>query len=71
MSANVIEFRHRPAKRHSPVLAIARALNLHVVAWRRRARARRDLLAADARMLADLGISHAEAQFRAVEGLRD
>jgi uncharacterized protein YjiS (DUF1127 family) len=37
-----------------------------LAAWRARARARDGLIHADARMLADLGISRAEANFRAL-----
>ncbi len=36
--------------------------------WRRDVRARRELLAADPRLLADIGISRAEANFRALNG---
>ncbi|HUC18088.1 MAG TPA: DUF1127 domain-containing protein [Acetobacteraceae bacterium] len=39
--------------------------------WRRDVRARRELLAADPRMLADIGISRAEADFRALSGPLD
>ncbi len=42
-----------------------------LAAWRARARARNALLRADARMLADLGISRAEANFRALSDRLD
>jgi uncharacterized protein YjiS (DUF1127 family) len=47
------------------------AVRQGLIARRRREAARRELLAADPRMLADLGISRAQAHFRALNGPLD
>jgi len=67
MSATLIPFPHRSSEQGVLVRASVGALFSRLVTWRRRVRARRDLLSADPRMLADLGISRAEAAFRALE----
>lgn len=74
MSAVLFEALHpspRPAHRPSRKLRswLSRRLSAagqFLAAWRARARARDGLIHADARMLADLGISRAEAHFRAL-----
>ena len=72
MSAALFEALH-PSRRHRPARALRSWLNRRLfaagqflAAWRARARAREGLIHADARMLADLGISRAEAHFRAL-----
>lgn len=70
------QIRPRPAQRRfsrlRAFLAVAlKAVIAGFIAWRRQAAARRELLAADPRMLADLGISRAEASFRALSGKLD
>lgn len=67
MSATLIEYPHRSRAQYSLVRASVGALLARLAAWRRRARARQELISADPRMLADLGISRAEAEFRALE----
>ncbi len=71
MSAVLFEL-FQPARPHRSWLRTRLAeVRQSLAAWRRRAAARRELLAADPRMLADLGISRAEADFRAVSGRFD
>jgi len=63
---------YRPARtRLSWYRVVLAAARQSFIAWRRRAAARRELLAAEPRMLADLGISRAEANFRAMNGPLD
>lgn len=54
------------ARRHNAVQALSDAGN-HIVAtvweWRRRARERGELAALDDRMLADIGLTRADAEF--------
>ncbi|HTU52947.1 MAG TPA: DUF1127 domain-containing protein [Acetobacteraceae bacterium] len=81
MSAALFEALHPsrwPSRRHRPARPLRSWLNRHfsaavqtLAAWRARARARNALLRADARMLADLGISRAEAHFRALNDRLD
>jgi uncharacterized protein YjiS (DUF1127 family) len=71
MSVAIFEaFRPARARSHWFRRGLAKT-HQRIIAWRRRARARRELLAADPRMLADLGISRAEADFRALSGRLD
>lgn len=71
MSATVLETRAAPCQQGATPRTWLAATLAPVAAWRRRARARRQLLAADPRMLADLGISRAQAMFTALEGRLD
>jgi uncharacterized protein YjiS (DUF1127 family) len=71
MSAALLEALHSVSPRR-PRLAMRIAwVGQLLTAMRRRARARNDLLHADARMLADLGISRAEANFRVLHDRLD
>jgi uncharacterized protein YjiS (DUF1127 family) len=71
MSAALLEVLQPARPRHSWLRTRLAAAGQFFAAWRRRARARNDLLHADDRMLADLGISRAEAKFLAVNGKLD
>ncbi|MDA8049596.1 MAG: DUF1127 domain-containing protein [Rhodospirillales bacterium] len=75
MSAARLEALHFPRQRRSALrvrfaTAIA-CVAAQWAAWRRGARARRELLAADPKMLADLGVSSAQAVFTALESPLD
>ncbi|MGH7190292.1 MAG: DUF1127 domain-containing protein [Acetobacteraceae bacterium] len=67
MSAALIQFPHRSTGERPRLWKWVGAVLLGIAAWRRRARSRRELISADRRMLADLGISHAQAGFMAIE----
>jgi len=68
MSVTIIEtFGHTRLWLHRMRKGFA-VLRQRFLDWRRDVRARRELLAADPRMLADIGISRAEANFRALNG---
>lgn len=71
MSASLILFPRPSTGARSLARKSVGALVLGIVAWRRRARSRRELISADPRMLADLGISHAQAEFAALESRFD
>ncbi|MGH7068613.1 MAG: DUF1127 domain-containing protein [Acetobacteraceae bacterium] len=67
MSATLIQFPRRTGGQCSLLQASVGSVLLGIAGWRRRARSRRELIAADSRMLADLGISRAQAEFMALE----
>ena len=71
MSAILSEILYASPPRRYGLWARLGVIREFSVAWRRRARARRELLGADDRMLADFGISRAQANFEAVSGRLD
>ena len=71
MSATLFEGFFPPRPRRSGFWTRLAVVRQSLAAWRRRTRARRALLAADDRMLADLGISRAQASFSALRGPLD
>jgi uncharacterized protein YjiS (DUF1127 family) len=71
MSAILCETLYPSRPRRSGVWTRVAEAQEFLTAWRRRARARRELLGADDRMLVDLGISRAQANFEAVSGRLD
>ncbi len=66
MSATLIQFPHRSTGERPRLRQWVGAVLLGIAAWRRCARSRHELISADRRMLADLGISHAQAEFMAI-----